>query len=103
MPAAGPASAQAHSQPRWRCTALEDPAEMIERWIRWFLPDPVDAELTVEARSGAFDHVAAPAQRLHRAIGHPARHLRRVQLRHRDLSVHDLPVLERIERVRGVV
>jgi hypothetical protein len=64
----------------------------------------VDAQLAVEARGRVLEHVptGSAAEDLEGTVGDAVRHLRREQLRHRDLAVDDVPVLELVERVQLV-
>src|SRR5262245_61147253 len=43
-------------------------------------PDAVDAQLAEEALGHVLPHIAAAAEDLHRAVGHPVRHLRGIEL-----------------------
>ena len=61
------------------------------------LPDSLHPKFAEHPLGDVLPHVAAAAEDLHGAIGHPARHLRAVQLRHRGLAVQGLAVMAGVD------
>src|SRR6185312_16977600 len=57
------------------------------------LPDSLYPKFAKHSLSDVLAHVTAAAEDLHRAVGHPARHLGAVQLGHRGLTVQRLAVM----------
>src|SRR5579862_4132422 len=66
-------------------------------------PDPLDAQLAVEAFGHVLAHVSAATEDLDGPVGDAARHLRTVELGHRALRVRHLQVGTAVDAARGLV